>query len=257
MLSNLFEEAKKENRALLSIFVTCGDPSLDFSEKLIKTICNSGADIVELGVPFSDPMADGAVVQAASLRALDSKTTLAGVLAMAKRLRAEGIKKHFCLISYFNPILQYGIEKLADSLSDAGINSILVWDLPLEESDEIKPAMKNKGIDLIQLVAPTTPLERVSKISDYASGFLYYASGDSKSIQKLSDVSKTSTLPVGADFGIEDESLANEIAKNADAVIIGSKIVDFAYDAFEKEGEVISLKKVSELVGKFAKAMYR
>ena len=135
-ISEVFEQAKKENRAVLTIFVTCGDPNIDFTEKLVEQICKSGADIVELGVPFSDPMADGPVVQAACLRALDAKTNIAQVFAMAKSLRERGIKTPFILSSYFNPILKFGIEKTVDACVDANIEAMIALDLPYEEDKD-------------------------------------------------------------------------------------------------------------------------
>ena len=266
-ISEIFEQAKKENRAVLTIFITCGDPNIDFSEKLVEQICNSGADIVELGVPFSDPMADGPVVQAACLRALDAKTTLPQIIAMAKRLRERGIDKPFILSSYFNPILKYGIEKTVDACVDANIEALIALDLPYEESDEIASVAEPKGLKFIQFVAPATPLERVEKISQKDAGFLYYATVekiqtqdgklDSKIAQRLADVRKASKLPVASGFEIATEELAHASALESDSVVIASKIVDIAYGTFEEKGEAPALEAVDVFVKKLANAMKR
>lgn len=266
-ISEVFEQAKKENRSALIAFVTCGDPNIDFSEKLVAQICNSGADIVELGVPFSDPMADGPVVQGACLRALDAKTTLQNVIDMAKRLRQSGIDKPFVLSSYFNPIYKYGIEKTVDACVEAEIEAIIALDLPYEESDEIASIAQPKGVKLIQFVAPATPLERVSKVSETDSGFMYYATVENiecengklpqKISQRLADVRKASKLPVVAGYEIADVEKAHATALEADGVVLASKIVDLAYGTFEEKGEASALEAVDCFIKSLLDAMKR
>lgn len=266
-ISEVFEQAKKENRAVLTIFVTCGDPNIDFTEKLVEQICKSGADIVELGVPFSDPMADGPVVQAACLRALDAKTNIAQVFAMAKRLREHGIKTPFILSSYFNPILKFGIEKTVDACVDANIEAMIALDLPYEESPEIADIAEPKGVKLIQFAAPATPLERIAKISENDSGFLYYATVEKIGMQdgkleqsiaqRLADIRKVSKLPVATGYEISTPELAHASALEADSVIIASKVVDVAYGAFEEKGEASAMEVVDTFVKTLANAMKR
>ena len=266
-ISEVFEQAKKENRSALIVFITCGDPSLDFSEKLVEQICNSGADIVELGVPFSDPMADGPVVQGACLRALDAKTTLENVVSMAKRLRERGIEKPFILSSYFNPIYKFGIEKTVDACVDADIEAIIALDLPFEESAEIADIAQPKGVKLIQFSAPATPLERISKISETDSGFMYYATVENiecengklpqKIATRLSDIRKASKLPVVAGFEIADAEKAHATALEADGIVIASKVVDVAYGTFEEKGEAQALVAVDSFIKSLVEATKR
>lgn len=157
MISELFNKLSAQNRAALVAFVSCGDPSLDFTKKLVKTVCRAGADIVELGVPFSDPMADGAVIQASSQRALAAGTTILSAIEMAGDLRKDGIDKPFVLFSYFNPIFKLGVGKIAAKCKENGIDALLVVDVPLEESGQITSATKEFGLDFIPLAAANFP----------------------------------------------------------------------------------------------------
>lgn len=267
MTSKLFEKLRGENRAALVLFVSCGDPTMDFSERLIEKICASGADIVELGVPFSDPMADGKSIQAASRRALDGGATIGKVLDMAKRLRQKGVKNPFVMFSYFNPVFKYGVEKVADKCADAGIDSLLVVDAPLEESAEITSVATPRGIEFIPLAAPTSPLERVEKISAAGSGFLYYVTVAGVTgirgalpegfAKRLADVRKASKLPVAAGFGISTPEMAHAAAKSADAVVVGSKFVDLAYKTHAEQGEEAALKAAAGFVSSLAAQMKR
>ena len=267
MTSKLFQQLKSENRAALVAFVSCGDPTIEFSEKLIERICAAGADIVELGVPFSDPMADGKSIQAASRRALNGGATLGKVIAMAKRLRAKGVDKPFVMFSYFNPIFKLGTEKTVDECAAAGIDSLLVVDVPLEEADEVVSVSAPKGIEFIPLAAPTSSPERIEKISKKGSGFLYYVTVmgvtgvrnalPTEFVERIAEVRKASVLPVAAGFGISNPQMASLAARHADAVVVGSKIVDMAHDVLLSEGEAAALDKVGEFVGSLASAMKR
>lgn len=267
MIKQTFEKAKAENRAVCTLFITCGDPSISFTEKLIERIADKGVDIIELGVPFSDPMADGTTIQEASQRALQGDVNLLQIIEMVSRLRAKGVKTPFVLFGYFNVFFQLGVEKLAKMSKEAGVNAWLIADLPFEEMDEVLPALKENSLDFITLASPTTPLERVKEISKKGSGFLYYitvagVTGVRKSLpegfaKRLEEVRKASVLPVGAGFGISNYETAHTAALSSDAVIVGSKFVDLLYKTRIESGEDEALKKAVEFVKEISSACHK
>lgn len=266
-IREIFEKNAGENRATLITFISCGDPNLPFTEKLVKTVCAAGADIVELGVPFSDPMADGATIQAASQRALAGGATLKKVVEMAGGLRRGGVENPFVLFSYYNPIFKLGLENSAKLSRENGINAWLSVDVPLEESGEISGVLAENGIELIPLAAPTSGLGRVRKISESGSGFLYYVTvagvtGARKSLpetfaKRLADVRKVSVLPVAAGFGISSPEMAHAAAQSADAVVVGSRLVDLAFTTYLEKGEEAALKAAGDFVASLAAAVRR
>ncbi len=267
MTSKLFEKLANENRAALITFVTCGDPNLDFSEKLIEKVCKSGADIVVLGVPFSDPMADGSIIEESFLRALDSDTNLEKIFAMTKRLRAKGVNNPFVMYSYFNPIFNVGIEKVIDKCVESKIDSLMVLDVPLEESEEITSVAKPKGVEYIPLAAPDSSLERMKELSENGGNFLYYATVSGVTgvrgelscgiAERLAEVRKISKLPVAAGLGMSTAENVREAALNADGVVVASKIVDMAHRVFEESGESVAIDSVGEFVANIAVQMKR
>ncbi len=267
MLKSLFEKCSKENRAALILYVCCGDFSIDFSEMLISKICSSGADIVELGVPFSDPMVDGTSIQAAHTRALKNSTSLGSVIEMVKRLRLSGVDKTLVLNSYFNPIFKMGVEKALSACLEAGIDAIYVVDIPLEEFDEIAPIARAKGIDVIVMATPASSLERIRTLSENGSGFLYYAtnSGNSGASDvlpddmaiRLDDVRNASKLPVAAGLRISTSLTPREVARKADAVVVPSAVVDLAYATLLDSGADASLEAVGSFVASLASSMKR
>lgn len=267
MISQTFKNLKKQNRAALALFVTCGDPNIEFTERLVEGLSKNGADIIELGVPFSDPMADGKTIQEASGRALRSQTNIPQILDMVKRLRAKGVATPFIIFGYFNTFLQMGLEELALNTKKAGADAWLIADLPLEESGEVVPILKENGLDFIAIASPTTPLKRVKKISQTGSGFLYYVTVAGVTgirdklpegfAKRLKDVREASKLPVGAGFGISNFESARLAAMNADCVIVGSKLVDLAYKTRIEEGEDKAIEKACAFVKTLSAAMER
>ncbi|MBR4597047.1 MAG: tryptophan synthase subunit alpha [Opitutales bacterium] len=267
MIKQTFKNLKRQNRAALALFITCGDPDIKFTERLAEKISQCGADIIELGVPFSDPMADGATIQEASNRALASRTNVGMILDMVLRLRARGVKTPFVLFGYFNTFFQMGVDNLARRSKEAGVNAWLVADLPIEESGEVLPHLKANGLDLIALASPTTPLERIKKISKTGSGFLYYVTvagvtGARDKLpedfaKRLEEVRAASALPVGAGFGISNRESAHAAAKRADCVIVGSKIVDLLYKTRVQFGEDKAIDEACEFVKSLSSAMNR
>ena len=260
-ISEILEKNSGANRASLAVFISCGDPDMAFAEKLVRAVCEAGADIVELGVPFSDPMADGPTIQAAGQRAIASGATLEKTLEMSGRLRAGGIETPFVLFSYYNPIFKAGLERAARLSRENGVNAWLVVDVPLEESGEISGELERNGIGLIPLASPMSDAGRVREISESGSGFLYYVTvagvtGARKSLppefaEKLAEVRAASG------FGISSPEMAHAAALSADAVVVGSALVDLAFREYRENGEEAALSAASEFVGELSKSMRR
>jgi tryptophan synthase alpha chain len=233
-IERAFQTCRAEGRKALVSFVSAGDPDLETTAKLVTAIAAAGTDIVELGVPFSDPMADGPTIQQASQRALAAGTTLAGVLEMVARIRRDS-DVPLVLFSYYNVIFQYGVERLATAAAQAGVDGVLLVDVPFEELGEVQPALDRVGLPIIRLVAPTTPPERIVTITRGASGFIYCitVTGVTGSRSELPDdlsvqlgrVRAASPVPVVAGFGISSPEMARAVAAHADGVVVGSALV--------------------------------
>lgn len=233
-IERTFKALKEKKAKALVVYLTAGDPDLATTEDLIKALDRAGADILEIGAPFSDPTADGPVIQAASQRALKGGTTLEGILAMIARVRKTS-DIPIVLFGYYNPIFIYGNEAFARKAKEAGVDGVLVVDLPPEESGELRRFTDREGIDFISLIAPTTDDERIGKIAKRASGFLYCISltgvtGTAKPEvshirQDMERIRKVSALPVAVGFGISTPEQAREIAPLADGIVVGSAVV--------------------------------
>ncbi len=229
-----FRELKKSRRKALIAYVTAGDPDLETTGRLIPELEKSGVDIIEIGVPFSDPTADGPAIQAASQRALKSGTSLSGIFKMIASLRKKS-DIPIVLFGYFNPILSFGCERFAAEAARTGIDGILVVDLPPEESAELRRYTDPLGIHFISLIAPTTDTRRAREICRSASGFIYYISvtgvtgTDRPSVSNIRrDIRKIramTSLPVAVGFGITTPDHAAEIAPHAEGIVIGSAFV--------------------------------
>jgi len=229
-----FATLRTKNEKALIVYLTAGDPSLDMTKKLIFALEKAGVDILEIGVPFSDPTADGPVIQAASQRALKTGTTLQGVLDLVADVRKVS-EIPIVLFGYFNPIFAYGVKRFANAARHAGVDGVLVVDLPYEEASELRNHTDTAGIDFISLVAPTTDKERLKKIAAKASGFLYYISitgitgttapkiGNIKT--EVNKIRQITNLPIAVGFGISKPQQAGEIGRFADGVVIGSAVV--------------------------------
>lgn len=229
-----FERLKQRGETALIPFITAGDPDLATTEELIHTLVANGADLIELGFPFSDPMADGPTIQAASERALEGGTTLPKVLELVARVR-EHTNVPLVLMGYYNPVFSYGPERFAADAAAAGVDGLLLVDLPAEESGEIRDHLQQAGICLIQLLAPTTPPQRMQRLVADAEGFVYYVSMtgvtgtshvDAAAIeQQVSDLQRLSPVPVAVGFGISSPADAAAVGRFADAVVVGSALV--------------------------------
>jgi tryptophan synthase alpha chain len=233
-IGDKFEALRAKNEKALLVYLTAGDPSLDLTKNLILGLTDAGVDILEIGVPFSDPTADGPVIQAASQRALKTGTTLGDVLNLVADVRRIS-QIPIVLFGYFNPIFAYGLEKFARAAQKVGVDGVLVVDLPQEESQELRIHTDAAGLDFISLVAPTTGLHRLQNIVRTATGFLYYISitgvtgtaapkiEDIK--RKVGKIRKLTKMPVAVGFGISQAAQAKEIVAFADGVVIGSAVV--------------------------------
>ncbi|MEX0998949.1 MAG: tryptophan synthase subunit alpha [Thermodesulfobacteriota bacterium] len=255
-ITNKFNELNEKGRIALVTYITAGDPSLEFTEDIVLKLEESGADIIELGVPFSDPMADGPAIQLASERALEAGTTLGDVLNSVRNIRKIS-EVPIILFGYYNPFFHYGVEKFAKDASEAGADGVLVVDLPPEEAPEFKVHTDKAGLDLVFLLAPTSTTERVELIARNASGFVYLVSVTgvtgvrpelNYSLDALAGQIKSTTgLPVGVGFGVSTPEQVETIAGYADAVIVGSAIVRII-EQHGKDKDIL-LKELSGFIG--------
>ncbi len=223
-----------ERKALIP-YITVGDPNVETTLALMHTMAEQGADILELGVPFSDPMADGAVIQRAVERALANHVSLRDVLDVVRRFRERNQSTPVVLMGYLNPVHKMGYEAFAQAAADAGVDGVLTVDSPIETIAPLQEALKTRGVDCIFLIAPTTTESRVQAIAERASGFVYYVSlkGVTGSAQldtaavaeKIAMLRQYIQIPIGVGFGISDAASAAQIGAVADAVIVGSRIV--------------------------------
>jgi tryptophan synthase alpha chain len=235
-LTTTFAHLHAANRAAFVPFIMAGDPDRVASQQLLDGLPAAGADIIELGLPFSDPMADGPSIQAAGLRALQASMTVAGALAMVRAFRSHNNETPLILMGYYNPVYSYGPERFARDAVDAGVDGVILVDLPPEEEAEFASPARAAGLDLIRLVSPVTDGQRLTRIARSASGFLYYvaltgvtgaqAARLEDTTAALVRIRAASPLPVGVGFGIRTPDQAAAVAQVADAVIVGSAIVD-------------------------------
>ncbi len=233
-IADSFTSLKREGKKGFIPFITAGDPDLATTEKLLMTLAESGATLIELGVPFSDPMADGPVIQRASERALKNKFGLQEILDTVARTRKQ-IDIPIILFSYYNPLLQFGLKRLAEAAKRAGLDGVLVTDLSPEEAGEFESELRACDLDMIFLVAPTSTDERLKLVADRASGFIYAVSragvtGTRETVsaeaEKLVNrLRKFSELPVAVGFGISSAEQVADVHRYADAVVVGSAIV--------------------------------
>ncbi|HKC56175.1 MAG TPA: tryptophan synthase subunit alpha [Vicinamibacterales bacterium] len=234
-LQSTFARLRKDRAPGLVTYITAGDPDLERTSGILRALDRAGADVLEVGVPFSDPLADGPVIQRATERALAAGTTLCGVLEMLRALRTD-IAAPVVIFSYANPILRLGAEQFADRAREAGVDGVLVLDLPIEEANEFRTMLAGRGIDTILLLSPTTTDDRLRRAAALGSGFLYaisrlgvtgardaLAAGAREMVERIRRVSD---LPVALGFGISRPDHVREVAQWADAAVVGSALVD-------------------------------
>lgn len=256
-ITQRFASLREKGEKALIIYLTAGDPNLEVTRELILALDEAGVDCLEVGCPFSDPTADGPTIQAASQRALRNGTTLAGILEMIASVR-EVSEVPICLFGYYNPILSYGPGRFAARARKAGVDGILVVDLPPEEAEELRCHTDPLGLDFISLIAPTTGLERAKRIAEHATGFLYYISvtgvtGTKRPqieevARELAGLRELTDLPIVVGFGISTPEQAREIAPYADGIVVGSAIVKMI-------GELTGKGDLIDQVAQYARQM--
>ncbi len=259
-ISICFKRLKAANEKALVTFITAGDPNLATTAAILPLLEKSGADIIELGIPFSDPIADGPTIQRASERALSNGVTLAEILEMVKKIRS-GISAPIILMGYSNPVYTYGWERFANDAVASGVDGLLLVDLPPEEAGEILPFAEKSGLKMILLLTPTSDLSRIEVANRFGAGFLYYVTvtgvtGMRSSIasdlaENLARVRGLSAIPVVAGFGVSTPEQASSTAKYADGVVVGSAIVKL----FEQYTGKRLYKEISALVSSLKKGM--
>lgn len=263
-IKSKFNELNKKGKAALVTYITAGDPNLKDTKDIILELEKNGADIIELGVPFSDPMADGPAIQLASERAIKSGATVTKILKLVTDIRQK-TQIPIILFGYYNPFYTYGLSKFARDAKKAGVDGVLVVDLPPEESTELKKHLEKQKLDLIFLLAPTSTKERIRLVSKNGSGFIYLVSvtgvtgarpGMNYSLQPLiSEIRSYTDLPVGVGFGISSAEQALELAGYSDAVIVGSSLVKI----IEKYGynKKAVLKEMGDFTKELSSACYK
>jgi tryptophan synthase alpha chain len=229
-----FRALRAEMRCGLIAYVTCGDPDVRTTIDIVRALEGAGADAIELGVPFSDPIADGPVIQAASFRALQRGTSIRDVLAIAREIRASS-EIPLIAFSYINPILRFGIERFADAAGDAGINAVLTTDLPPESSGDFRRALHTRGVGAVFLLSPTSSDRRIALIDRTTDGFVYYVSTtgvtgvrsglDPQLIDRLKEIRGKLEKPLAVGFGVSAAEHYTALAPHCDAVVVGSAIV--------------------------------
>ncbi|HEV8032307.1 MAG TPA: tryptophan synthase subunit alpha [Stellaceae bacterium] len=242
-----FAQLRQEGRAGLVAYLTAGDPDPDTSLALFEGLAGAGADLVEIGMPFSDPMADGPSIQAAGQRALKAGMTLRKTLAMVERLRTRDADTPLVLMGYYNPIYQYGAEAFARDAAAAGVDGAIIVDLPPEEDAELAGPARAAGLDIVRLATPTSDEARLPAIVTHASGFIYYVaiagitgtrSATAASVQAaVARLRRFTELPVAVGFGIKNPLQAAEVAKAADAAVVGTALVDRLALNLDAEGK--------------------
>ena len=261
-IAKKFADLRKKKAKAFVAYITCGDPRLSITESLIIEFERRGVDMIELGVPFSDPLADGTTIQRASQRALRSKISLGDIFGLVRRLRKKSVEIPLVLFSYYNPIYKYGVKKLARDSDLSDLDGVIIPDLPPEEGKILEAELARYGLDMAYLIAPTTTSQRVKMIARESDGFIYYVSrtgitGRKKTLakdvrQKISQIRRVTRKPVIVGFGISNPEQVRMISQMAaDGVVVGSAIID----VIEKNlGKKDLVKRAGNFVQRLARA---
>lgn len=258
-ITERFRQLAGHGRKALIPYIVAGDPELGITVPLMHRLVESGADIIELGVPFSDPMAEGPVIQRGHERALANGVSLQRVLAMVEEFRATDADTPVLLMGYANPVMHMGYGTFVDAAAAVGLDGLLTVDIPPEEVAEVNAELKRVGMDNIFLIAPTTPAERIGRITSSASGFIYYVSlkgvtgaghlDIAEVSRRLAEVRRHSDLPVAVGFGIKDPESARAVAEVADGVVVGSALVSTAAAVMADGGDApAAIEAAAELL---------
>jgi len=259
-----FADLRKESRAALVTFLTAGDPDYDTSLSILKAVPQAGADLVELGMPFTDPMADGPAIQASSLRALKNGQTLKKTLAMVRTFRQADEQTPIVLMGYYNPIYIYGVDRFLADATSAGVDGLIVVDLPPEEDDELCVPALRAGLNFIRLATPTTDDKRLPAVLANTSGFVYYVSvtgitgmaapDTGRVTEAVARIKRHTKLPVAVGFGVKTANHARAIAAGADGVVVGSALIESVRASLDQTGKATgrTVKAVTDLVAELA-----
>ena len=262
-----FAGLKEEGRAGLVTFITAGDPDYDTSLALLKALPKAGADIIELGMPFSDPMADGPAIQASSQRALKAGQTMKKTLAMVKAFREQDKTTPIVLMGYYNPIYVYPAASFLKDAATAGVDGLIVVDMPPEEDEELRPAAREAGLNFIRLATPTTDARRLPAVLANSSGFVYYVSIAGITGTAAPDVHKVGAhvarikaqteLPIAVGFGVKTKEQVKSLASTADAIVVGSALVSALAQSLDQAGKATkaTASGVLSLVEQFASGL--
>ena len=271
-IDTAFKNAKAENRGSLGVFITSGDPDAETTEALLNGLVAAGVDFIELGMPFSDPMADGPAIQAASLRALKGGMNLVGTLKIVSNFRQRHPNIPLILMGYYNPIYMYGNSRFIADALEAGVDGLIIVDLPPEEDNELCIPAQKAGLNFIRLITPTSDDQRLPTILASASGFVYYvsvtgitgmasAAADSISLA-YQRIRKQTGLPIVTGFGIRTPEQAAEFARLSDGAVVGSAVVDIIANGVAEAGFANALEtqqkivlKVTAFVGRLSAAL--
>jgi tryptophan synthase alpha chain len=266
-IDHRFAALKEQGRAALVTFLTAGDPDGDTSLAILKALPQAGADVIELGMPFTDPMADGPAIQASSLRALKAGQTMNKTLAIVRAFREADDTTPIVLMGYYNPIYIYGVAKFLDDAKAAGVDGLIVVDLPPEEDDELCIPTLKTGLNFIRLATPTTDDQRLPAVLENTSGFVYYVSitgitgmaapDTGKVTEAIARIKRHTALPVAVGFGVRTATHARAIAQGADGVVVGSALVDALRASLDRNDKATckTVNAVTDLVAGLAKGV--
>lgn len=262
-----FAALREEGRGALVTYLQAFDPDRETYLSILRGLPAAGADVIEIGVPFTDPMADGPSIQKAGLRALKAGATAAGVLDLVRHLRQQDDTTPVVLMGYFNPILSYGVRKFCDDAAAAGADGLIIVDVPPEEADEVQPHATANGLDLIRLIAPTTDEARLPKILAATTGFIYYvaitgitgtrSANYAEMAPTIAKLKRHTDLPIAIGFGIRSPAQAAEAAQAADGAVVGTALVDTLAATLDAEGRPgpDTVRKVLDHVSSLAQAV--
>jgi len=252
-IESCMSQLRENNRSGLFPFVTAGDPDLSFTKSLIKSLASSGADGIEIGVPFSDPLADGPTIQRASMRALEGGTNLKSVIKMISEIREDLKNLPLVIMTYYNPIVAMGIDVFVKECSLAGVDAVIVPDLPPEESMLLLKSMEEYPLELVFMLAPTSTEERISLVNKFGGGFIYYVAqmgvtGARESLDKdlnvsLEKINEEKKMPVLVGFGIKTPEQAAEVSQYAEGIIVGSALIDVIEQNSQREDKLEAAAK--------------
>jgi len=263
-----FAKLKGEGRAALVTFIMAGDPDYEHSLEILKALPGAGADVIELGMPFTDPMADGPAIQAAGLRALKSGQNMKRTLALVREFRREDGATPIVLMGYYNPIYIYGIDKFLADAKGAGVDGLIVVDLPPEEDQELCLPARDAGLNFIRLATPTTDDQRLPTVLRNTSGFIYYVSitgitgaaapDSGKAAQAVARIKRHTKLPVCVGFGVRTAEQARVIARDADGVVVGSALVEAVRKSLtDGKASPATVRAVSDLIQALGEGVHR